>query len=133
MIYFHGPDGRRDDVDVRIQLCDRFLTRFSGAMFQRRICPDEVYWLPGVRSVHTIGMAEPISLIFYGEEGRVLRYEPSVPPYRIRLGPSDTKGVLEFDANRLSNLSIPVNKAKFRVPDDLSKRVQELDLIQGSE
>lgn len=130
MLYIVSPSGVTS-FDVEIILCDTFLSRFSGAMFQRRIDNDEGYWFPGVGSVHTMMMGEPISLIYYGEEGRVLRYRRKMEPHRVSWGPSGTRGVLELNYDRPGDVISEGRTSFIRFSQELCERAGEPALAYG--
>lgn len=130
MLRIVNPSGATS-FDVEINLCDTFLSRFCGAMFQRRIADSEGYWLPGVGSVHSMFMKEPISLIYYGEEGRVLRYQRSMVPYRLSFGPTGSRGVLELNHDRLGDALDGEDTCFIRLPEELCKRAGEPTLIDS--
>ena len=57
--------------------------RLLGLALRRRR-PDHALLIPRCRSVHTFGMRFPLDLIWLDSEGRVLRVDEAVPPWRVR-------------------------------------------------
>lgn len=67
---------------IKIRGATGFVERLRG-WFGR--APDERgMWLYPCRIVHTLGMSEPITLIWLDQQGRVLQEHPNTPPNRIR-------------------------------------------------
>ena len=59
------------------------LRRLLGLALRRRP-PAHALLLPRCRSVHTFGMRFPLDLIWLDRDGRVLRVDEAVPPWRVR-------------------------------------------------
>jgi len=59
------------------------LRRLLGLALRRRP-PTHALLLPRCRSVHTFGMRFPLDLIWLDRDGRVLRVDEAVPPWRVR-------------------------------------------------
>jgi uncharacterized protein len=57
--------------------------RLLGLALRRRP-PAHALLLPRCRSVHTFGMRFPLDLIWLDRDGRVLRVDEAVPPWRVR-------------------------------------------------
>jgi len=57
--------------------------RLLGLALRRRP-PAHALLLPRCRSVHTFGMRFPLDLVWLDRDGRVLRVDEAVPPWRVR-------------------------------------------------
>jgi uncharacterized protein len=77
--------------------------RLLGFALRRRP-PGHALLLPRCRSVHTFGMRFPLDLIWLDRDGRVLRVDEAVPPWRVR-SCRDAAAVLE--AGRMPAMAEP--------------------------
>jgi uncharacterized membrane protein (UPF0127 family) len=68
---------------------------------------DGALWLPGVRSVHTVGMRFAIDVAWLDHEGRVLRIR-TMRPWRISRWVPRAAGVLEAEAGTFTREGIEV-------------------------
>lgn len=68
---------------MRIVLARSGWSRLRGLALRRRP-PGYALLLPGCRSVHTFGMRFRIDLVWLDRDGRVLRIDRAVPPWRVR-------------------------------------------------
>jgi uncharacterized protein len=68
---------------VEIVVARSPLARLLGLALRRRP-PRHALLLPRCRSVHTFGMRFPLDLIWLDRDGRVLRVDEAVPPWRVR-------------------------------------------------
>ncbi len=68
---------------MEIQVARSPLRRLLGLALRRRP-PAHALLLPRCRSVHTFGMRFPLDLIWLDRDGRVLRVDEAVPPWRVR-------------------------------------------------
>ena len=68
---------------MEIQVARSPLRRLLGLALRRRP-PTHALLLPRCRSVHTFGMRFPLDLIWLDRDGRVLRVDEAVPPWRVR-------------------------------------------------
>ena len=62
-----------------------FRSRLRGLV--RNAGGDDLLFFPRCRSVHTLGMRQPIDLAFLDEKGTVLASYRELPPWRIRFCP----------------------------------------------
>ena len=79
------------------------IARLLGLALRRRP-PGHALLLPRCRSVHTFGMRFPLDLIWLDRDGRVLRVDEAVPPWRVR-SCRDAAAVLE--AGRMPAMAEP--------------------------
>ena len=70
-------------------------SRLLGFALLRREEAGEGLLIPKCRSVHTFGMRFPLDLLFLAEDGRVVRLDRAVPPWRIVRCP-ESASVLEL-------------------------------------
>jgi len=68
---------------MRIVVARSPLARVRGLALRRRP-PGHALLLPRCRSVHTFGMRFACDLIWLDRDGRVLRVDEAVPPWRVR-------------------------------------------------
>ena len=71
-----------DRCDVRCAR-DR-LARLLGLAGLRRLPPHAGLLLPRTRSIHTCGMRFALDLVWLDGDGRVVRLDRAVPPWRMR-------------------------------------------------
>jgi len=88
---------------VEILVARSPLARLLGLALRRRP-PDHALLLPRCRSVHTFGMRFPLDLVWLDRDGRVLRVDEAVPPWRVR-SCRDAAAVLE--AGRMPAMAEP--------------------------
>jgi hypothetical protein len=88
---------------VEILVARSPLARLLGLALRRRP-PVHALLLPRCRSVHTFGMRFPLDLIWLDRNGRVLRVDEAVPPWRVR-SCRDAAAVLE--AGRMPAMAEP--------------------------
>jgi uncharacterized membrane protein (UPF0127 family) len=60
------------------------LARLLGLAGLRALPPGVGLLLPGTRSIHTFGMRFALDLVWLDREGRVVRVDRGVPPWRMR-------------------------------------------------
>ena len=90
------------------------LARLLGLALRRRP-PVHALLLPRCRSVHTFGMRFPLDLIWLDRDGRVLRVDEAVPPWRVR-SCRDAAAVLE--AGRMPAMAEPQRSNRFAMALD---------------
>jgi uncharacterized membrane protein (UPF0127 family) len=71
------------------------LARLLGLAGLRELPPRVGLLLPGTRSVHTFGMRVPLDLVWLNREGRIVRIDRGVPPWRVR-GCREASQVMEL-------------------------------------
>jgi len=60
-----------------------FVERLRGLMFRPSLAQGEALVLYGDNSIHTFFMRFPIDVLYLDREGRVLRLEEAMPPWRV--------------------------------------------------
>jgi uncharacterized protein len=88
---------------VEILVARSPLARLLGLALRRRP-PRHALLLPRCRSVHTFGMRFPLDLIWLDREGRVLRVDEAVPPWRVR---SCRRAAAVLEAGRMPAMAEP--------------------------
>jgi len=73
-------------------------------------------------------MNEPMSLLFYGEGGRVLSYRPNVGPGQIHHPPADSRGILELGPDRLKPRSYTDEATWIGLPPNLCEAANRQEL-----
>jgi hypothetical protein len=99
---------------VEILVARSPLARLLGLALRRRP-PVHALLLPRCRSVHTFGMRFPLDLIWPDRNGRVLRVDEAVPPWRVR-SCRDAAAVLE--AGRMPAMAEPQRSNRFAMALD---------------
>jgi len=69
---------------MKIIRADGFGRRLIGWIGRRQARSDEGLWLVPCRAVHTVGMRFPIDVVFMDRQGRAVRIETAVAPWRCR-------------------------------------------------
>lgn len=70
------------DIDVRVAADP--LARLLGLAGLRALPPATALLLPRTRSIHTLGMRFALDLLWLDDEGRVVRIDRGVRPWRVR-------------------------------------------------
>ena len=73
-------DGR--PTAQRIRRAERWWSRAVGLLGTRRLADDQGLWLAPCASVHTVGMAYAIDVVFVAAAGEVLKVVPALPAWR---------------------------------------------------
>lgn len=91
-------------VLARVARLDGFWRKGRGVLGLRALPPGEGVWLPGVASVHTVGVAFALDLLFLDQSLRTLAARPDVPPGRVWAGARRAHHTLELGAGTLARL-----------------------------
>ncbi len=73
-----------------------------GVLGKRTLSAGEGLWLPGVASVHTVGVRFPMDLLFLNAEFRIVRLMPGTPPGRWLVQAPGACHTLELGAGTLA-------------------------------
>ncbi len=95
----HGPSGR---VIAMVSRADNWLSKGWGVLGRQSLPPGEGLWLPGVASVHTVGVRCALDVLFLDAEMRTLRVVTNVPPGRWLVRASGAAHTLELGAGTLA-------------------------------
>lgn len=79
----------------KLIIADHFFTRLRGLLFRRPLTAGEGLILIPCSSIHTVGMAYAIDVVFLDAECRILRVVRSLPPGKAKAA-SGAKMVLEL-------------------------------------
>jgi uncharacterized protein len=83
MMVFRVEHNRRR-LRMHVVVCRRVHERARGLLLRPR--PDErtAWLLQPCAAIHTLGLWYSIDVVFCAPDGRILRVDPAVPPFRIR-------------------------------------------------
>lgn len=95
----HGPTGHRI---ATVSRAESWLAKGWGVLGCRFLPPGKGLWLPGVASVHTVGVRFALDLLFLDAEMRTVRVVPHVPPGRWLVRASGAAHTLELGAGTLA-------------------------------
>lgn len=95
------------DFPVRILCAFSWSRRAVGLLLQRELPESEGLWLRPCASVHTIGMAYPIDVVFLSREGLVQKLVTALKPWRFSASAS-ADSVLELRAGVACRLGVRV-------------------------
>ena len=96
-------DGR--DANVRAYRASSMIARLFGLLGRRALAPGEALWLTPCNSVHTLGMAYPIDVVFLDAQSQVISLRPALAPRRLSLA-RRARSVLELPATSAERLGI---------------------------
>ena len=95
----HEPSGR---VVATVSRAESWLAKGWGVLGRRFLPPGEGLWLPGVASVHTVGVRFALDVLFLDAEMRAVRVVPHVLPGRWLVRASGAAHTLELGAGTLA-------------------------------
>jgi uncharacterized membrane protein (UPF0127 family) len=75
-------DMAQDDYSLEAWLADTFLSRLRGLLGRKRLGDNDGLMLMRCAAVHTIGMHYPLDLVFMDKNGKVLKCQKGVKPFR---------------------------------------------------
>ncbi len=101
----HLPSNRRVAGIVR---ADNWLAKGWGVLGRPGLPPGEGLWLPGVASVHTLGVRFALDLLFLDSALHTLRVDFNVMPGRPLVGVPGAAHTLELGTGTLAALQAPV-------------------------
>jgi len=120
-------------VAGRCHVAGRRLARAVGLLFTPDLADGEALWLPGCRSVHTLGMRAPIDVAFVDGDGRVLAVRHALRPGRAA-GRRAARAAVEAPAGALAGLApgTRLSLTPAREPGDL-RNVRPSGAREGGE
>lgn len=101
----HLPSNRRV---ARITRADNWLAKGWGVLGRPSLPAGEGLWLPGVASVHTLGVRFALDLLFLDSALHTLRVAANVTPGCPFAGGPGAAHTLELGAGTLAALQVPV-------------------------
>lgn len=93
-----------NSILARVVRLDGFWRKGRGVLGLRALPPGAGVWLPQAASVHTVGVAFSLDLLFLDKELRTLSVRPAVPPGRFWMGAKGAHHTLELGAGTLARL-----------------------------
>ena len=100
----HLPSNRRV---AQVMRAGNWLSKGWGVLGRPSLPPGEGLWLPGVASVHTLGVRFALDLLFLDDQLHTLRAAFNVMPGRPLVQMSGAAHTLELGAGTLDALQIP--------------------------
>ena len=97
----HGPSGKTIAVVSR---ADTWLLKGWGVLGRRTLAVGDGLWLPGVASVHTVGVRFPLDLLFLDNNLQTARVIENVPPGRWLVRAGGAAHTLELGSGTLALL-----------------------------
>ena len=85
-----------------VSRAEGWLAKGWGVLGRPSLPAGEGLWLPGVASVHTVGVRFALDLLFLDAEMRTVRAVPNVPPGRWLVRASGAAHTLELGAGTLA-------------------------------
>jgi uncharacterized membrane protein (UPF0127 family) len=85
---------------------DTWLSKGWGVLGRPCLPIGEGLWLPGVASVHTVGVRFALDLLFLDDKLRTLRVVQNLPPGRLLVQMPGTAHTLELGAGTLALLKV---------------------------
>lgn len=95
----HGPSGQTLAIVSR---AESWLAKGWGVLGYRSLPPGEGLWLPGVASVHTVGVRFALDLLFLNAEMQTVKSVSNVPPGRWLVRAGGAAHTLELGAGTLA-------------------------------
>ncbi len=89
-------------LDIRI--CRTFIDRLRGLLGTEPLAPRQAIWLMPCRTIHTIGMREPLSLLFLDENLKFVKTIAEALPCRV-YGCWQAQSVIEMSARPAAELA----------------------------
>lgn len=77
-----GNDLKIRQSDLEVWLADRYLSRLRGLLGRKRLGDNDGLLLKRCSAVHTIGMRYSLDLVFMDKNGKVLKCQENVKPFR---------------------------------------------------
>ena len=115
----HGPTGR---VVATVSRAESWLEKGWGVLGRQSVPMGEGLWLPGVASVHTVGVRFALDVLFLDAEMRTVRVVSHVSPGRWLVRASGAAHTLELGVGTLAALGTALQKGSGwrleQVPDD---------------
>ncbi len=96
-----SPAGTR----LRVLRAERFIDRLRGLLGRESLTGRYGLWISPCSAVHTFGMRGPVDLVFVDRQGRILRVDSGVRPWRMRRC-GGSHGVLEMAAGSAARLGL---------------------------
>jgi uncharacterized protein len=69
---------------LHLRVAGSWRARLLGLALLAELPPDCGLLIPGCRSIHTCGMRFRLDVAWIGADGRVIRVDRAVPPWRLR-------------------------------------------------
>lgn len=97
----HRPSGVRV---ATVRRADRFWAKNVGVLGRTALPVGEGLWLPGVASVHTVGVRFALDLLFLDTDFQAVKLSPQTPPGRWLVRAGGARHTLELGAGTLAKL-----------------------------
>ena len=101
----HTATGR---VVAQILRADGWWAKGLGVLGRPALAPGAGLWLPGVASVHTLGVRFPLDLVFLDQDFSTVRVVQNVQPNRWLVRAGGAAHTLELGAGTLARMGFAV-------------------------
>jgi len=103
-----GVVGDSQTLACFVETANTFLTRFVGLQFRLPLRRNHGLLMFPTGSIHTFWMRGPIDVLWLNRDAEVLRVVENLQPWRIRLAPPNTYGVLELGGGTVAAFGRPL-------------------------
>lgn len=103
---------KKGEVEIaqKVQVADTFATRLVGLMFSKDLGErDGLLFFPS-NSIHTFFMNYPIDVVFMNKQGEVVKFIPSMKPWRMTRMYFGAYKVLELMGGTVKETLLPGDK-----------------------
>ena len=101
-------------------IAESTLSRLRGLLGRMELADDTAMLIRPCRSIHMFFMRFPIDALFLGIDGKVLKAEKDLRPWRISFAPKGTQAVLETAAGFINENSIAAGQ-RLTIKQDIAR------------
>ena len=112
--YYQNQDAQEISLLSEVYHTNHFWSRLKGLLGRKQIGLQEGLLIEPCNSVHTLGMAFPIGVIFIAKDHSILQIIPCMPPQRLSPIIRGAKKVLEMHPERIPAELSPGMKLVFK-------------------
>lgn len=104
------PEPQERRLLAEVHHANHFWTRLKGLLGQKTLDPDVGLLIEPCHSVHTLGMAFPIAVLFLSEENVIVHISSEMKPQRLSPIVKGAKKVLELHPETLKAVPLQVGQ-----------------------